>query len=89
MGDISIEYNVSSALTKEYNKNPAKFKQKYKHVNYAVETLDVSDVFLADTIPWPNKNYVNRIAKHWSFNPKRMTEQGFSSEGLGLHGRIR
>nr|WP_321247472.1 hypothetical protein [uncultured Psychroserpens sp.] len=88
MKSISVTYDYNEALTKEYINSPSKFKKKYKHVNYEVEIVGVTEVYLADTISWPGKDYVAKISKLWSFNPKTMKDSNYTSKGLGLYGKI-
>ncbi|WP_298895641.1 hypothetical protein [uncultured Psychroserpens sp.] len=89
MESLSITYNLDEALTKEFSKNPTRFEEKYKYLNYAVETVGDTEVYVADTIPWPGKYYVEKIAEQWSLNPKQMEKKGYNSQGLGLFGRTR
>ena len=84
---ISVTYDFNEVLTKEYINSPTRFEKKYKHLNYAVEVVGVTEVYLADTISWPGKDYVAKISKSWSFNPKTMKDSNYTSTGLGIYGR--
>lgn len=83
----NVSFKFNERMTNEHTKNESTFQKKYKHVNYSIGGTGVHDVYLADTIPWPNGKYILKIAELWSLNPKALKETNYISKGLGLYGK--